>query len=114
MREKMKSKSEIKGLVVQPGTNNPQAGVEIHPFKPFIPRNIEYLVIGSFPGKIHTQHKPADVDWFYGSKRNLFWKILEGVYEMPLPDKRSKQALLTKTKIGIADIILKAVRIDGT
>ena len=88
--------------------------VEIHPFKPFVPARVKYLIIGSFPGKIHTQQKPSNADWFYGSKRNTFWKILEEVYGIPLPDRSSKQELFTKLKMGIADIILKAVRKEGT
>jgi len=87
--------------------------IEIHPFNPFIPPNAEYLIIGSFPGKGQTENV-TDADWFYGTKRNTFWKILEEVYGIPLPDKRSKQELFVKTKIGIADIILKAERTENT
>src|ERR1700712_4536942 len=84
--------------------------IETHLFKPFIPADVKYLILGSFPGKIHTQQKPLDTDWFYGAKRNTFWKIMEDVYEKPLQDKLSKQQLFTDLKIGIADTILKAVR----
>jgi len=93
---------------------NPASSIEIHPFKPFIPPSTKFLIIGSFPGKIHTQEKPSDVDWFYGAKRNTFWKIMEQVYGVTLPDKNSKQQLFAKLKIGIADIILKAIRKEGT
>ncbi len=50
----------------------------------------------------------------YGAKRNTFWKILEAVYHITLEDKKSKQELFAKTKMGIADLILKAVRNNNT
>ena len=87
--------------------------IETHPFKPFIPPGTQYLIIGSFPGKGQTVDVNSD-HWFYGAKRNTFWKILEGVYDISLKDKKSKQELFVKTKMGIADIILKAVRKSNT
>lgn len=87
--------------------------LETHPFKPFVPHGIEYLIIGSFPGKGQTENV-SEADWFYGAKRNTFWKILEAVYDIPLADKKAKQQLFIKTKMGIADIILKAVRTENT
>ncbi len=78
--------------------------IEKHPFPPFIPQNCEILVIGSFPGKESTQEKRKD-DWFYGAKRNQFWKLLENVYELELKTKDDKKKLFEKVKIGIADII---------
>lgn len=88
--------------------------IETHPFEPFIPPGIKYLIIGSFPGKGQTETGVNSNHWFYGAKRNTFWKILEAVYSISLEDKNSKQALFIKTKMGIADIILKAVRKSNT
>lgn len=93
---------------------NDIANIEVHPFEPFIPDGAKYLIIGSFPGKEQTQHKLSDDAWLYGAKRNMFWKILEQVYNISLPDKISKQNLFRKTKTAIADIILKAVRKEST
>ncbi len=88
--------------------------IEIHPFEPFIPGDARYLIIGSFPGKGQTEVDIKSDHWFYGAKRNTFWKILEAVYNIPLKDKHSKQNLFVQTKIGIADIILKAIRKNNT
>ncbi len=44
------------------------------------------------------------------SKANLFWKIIEQVYKTSLQGTTSKQNLFLKAKIGIVDIILKAIR----
>ena len=88
--------------------------IETHPFEPFIPPDIKYLIIGSFPGKGQTEVGTNSDLWFYSAKRNTFWKILEAVYNTPLKTKKSKQDLFRKTNMGIADIILKAVRKDNT
>jgi len=87
--------------------------IETHPFEPFIPPVTKYLIIGSFPGKGQTEISTNN-QWFYGAKRNTFWKILEAVYGISLEDRKSKEELFIKTKMGIADIILKAVRKNNT
>ena len=88
--------------------------IEIHPFKPFIPKGIKYLIIGSFPGKGQTEKIISEADWFYGAKRNTFWKIIEEVYQRELATTSAKQKLFTSLKMGIGDIILKAVRKENT
>lgn len=81
--------------------------IETHPFEPFIPDNATVLIIGSFPGK-NTQD-----DWYYGAKRNQFWKIISSVYNIELKSKADKQELFRKAGIGITDIILKVRRKDN-
>lgn len=100
-----------------PGGHNLQTTnnlIETHPFQPFIPKGIKYLIIGSFPGKGQTEKTISKTDWFYGAKRNTFWKIMEEVYQKELSTTSSKQKLFTSVKMGIADIILKAVRKENT
>ena len=91
----------------------PTESIETHPFAAFIPKNIEYLIIGSFPGKVQADLQLSEEHWFYGAKRNLFWKIIAQVYETPLQGTTSKQNLFIKAKIGITDIILKAIRTEN-
>ncbi|MDB5198551.1 MAG: hypothetical protein JWO92_514 [Chitinophagaceae bacterium] len=88
--------------------------IETHPFPPYIPNNIKYLIIGSFPGKGQTEKTISETDWFYGAKRNTFWKILEEVYKTELKTTSAKQKLFTTLQMGIADIILKAERKENT
>lgn len=88
--------------------------IETHPFKPFIPKGIQYLIIGSFPGKGQTEKVITETDWFYGARRNTFWKIIEEVYQAELSTTSAKQQLFTSLKMGIGDIILKAVRTENT
>jgi hypoxanthine-DNA glycosylase len=84
--------------------------IETHPFKAFIPENVTAIIVGSFPAKEITHKILSDDEWFYGSKRNQFWKIISGVYQMNLTTKAEKQALFKNHKIGIVDIFLKVKR----
>ncbi|HEY5463915.1 MAG TPA: uracil-DNA glycosylase family protein [Hanamia sp.] len=87
--------------------------IETHPFKAFIPENAVTMIVGSFPGKEVTHKVITGDEWFYGSKRNQFWKILSGVYETDLPTRKQKQTLFKKHGIGMADIFLRIKRKDG-
>ena len=82
--------------------------IETHPFEPFVPQSAKYLILGSFI----ALKKPEDTfyDWYYSSKRNQFWKIIEKVYDVHLPDKKSKQKLFSELKIAVSDIICQCER----
>jgi hypoxanthine-DNA glycosylase len=84
--------------------------IELHPFKPFVPKNATTLILGSFPGKEHTQGNTSSECWFYGAKRNRFWDIISQVYETTIESKLEKQQLFTKQGIAITDILLKIQR----
>lgn len=84
--------------------------IEINPFETFIPQNATVLIIGSFPGREQTQGIIDGEQWFYGAKRNQFWKILSEVYQIELATKSSKQNLFDHHGIGITDILLKIKR----
>jgi len=84
--------------------------IETHPFQPFIPTNATILIVGSFPGRDITQKELEKDDWFYGTKRNQFWNIISGVYNIELKNAADKKELFTIKGIAIADIILKARR----
>jgi len=53
-------------------------------------------------------------DWFYATKRNQFWPILEEVYGIELRNKLSRQELFVKLGIAMADIIYQCERKEGT
>lgn len=88
--------------------------IETHPFEAFVPRGIEYLVVGSFPGREHTQSAVPEGQWFYGARRNQFWKILELVYGRELKHRTEKEALFTELRMGITDVIRRAVRLENS
>lgn len=84
--------------------------IETHPFKSFVPPNARYLVLGSFTGKSVGENS---YDWYYGTKRNQFWPILEQVYNVKLDNKKTKQDLFVKLSIAITDIIYQCERKDS-
>lgn len=84
--------------------------IETHPFLPYVPEHTQYIILGSFPGKEQTQAPLTAEDWFYGAKRNQFWKILSGVYQRDLSQKNSKQTLFEEKKIAVTDIVYKVIR----
>lgn len=89
-------------------------GVETHPFEPFIPDDCTVLIIGSFPGREQSQSATEDDRWFYGAKRNQFWKIISVVYQTELISKSSKQNLFNQYGIGLTDILFKVRRINNS
>jgi hypoxanthine-DNA glycosylase len=84
--------------------------IETHPFKAFIPANVATIIVGSFPGREVTHKVLTEDEWFYGSKRNQFWKIISGVYKTELITRKQKQDLFAKHGIGIVDIFLRIKR----
>jgi len=86
--------------------------IETHPFGNFIPSNIKYLLLGSFTAK--SVDSDTEYDWFYASKRNQFWPIIEKVYNIDLHNKSSKVKLYENLSIGIADIIYQCERRNGS
>ena len=91
--------------------------IETHAFGNFVPLNAKYLILGSFTGRQAVKGNIAtddSYDWFYGTRRNQFWPILEKVYGIELRNKLDKQELLNKLGIAMADIIYQCERKQGT
>ncbi len=84
--------------------------IETHPFGNFVPRSAQYLILGSFTGKRSNEDIANGYDWFYGTKRSLFWPILQEVYKVKLNSIEEKQELFNRLKIAITDIILSCER----
>ena len=86
---------------------------EYHPFDSFIPYKCRYLILGSFPGKEFTQEENNILSydsWYYGTKSNLFWKLISDIYNVILITIDNKTNLLNTLKIGISDIIQSCKR----
>ena len=78
---------------------------EYHPFNNFMPKNTRYLILGSFVAK-----KSPEYDWFYSTKRNQFWPILENIYGKELKTKKQKKDLLKELDMAMTDIIKSCER----
>ena len=85
--------------------------IEKHAFGDFVPKNARYLMLGSFTAK--KSNTDLLYDWFYCTKRNQFWPIIEKVYSLNLTDKKSKVDLFTKLGIAFSDMILSCERKDN-
>jgi len=86
--------------------------IETHPLGNFTPKRMHYLLLGSFAAK--GMDSDPNYDWYYGSKYNQFWHIIEKVYSTKLPDKDSKKKLFSDLNFGIADIIYQCERSKGS
>lgn len=92
-------------------------GVETHAFGNFIPPNARYLILGSFSARGAVTEPTSEdnvYDWFYATRRNQFWPILEEIYGISLRNRRSREKLFTQLGIAIADIIHKCIRERNT
>jgi hypoxanthine-DNA glycosylase len=83
--------------------------LEYHPFGSFIPKNVQYLVVGTFPGRQFSQRSTfeneADTYAFSYGGRNQFWRIMEKMYGIELPNRDSKKQLFQTLNMGLLDVI---------
>jgi hypoxanthine-DNA glycosylase len=83
--------------------------LEYHPFGSFIPKNVQYLVVGTFPGRQYSQRtkeeNEADINAFSYGGRNQFWRIMERIYDVELPTRACKKQLFDNINVGLLDLI---------
>ncbi len=83
--------------------------LEKHPFGSFLPDNVQYLVVGTFPGRLYAQRSAeenaVDANAFSYGGRNQFWRIMEKLYAVELPNRDSKKQLFQNLNIGLVDVI---------
>ncbi|MBL7817766.1 MAG: hypothetical protein JNL70_22350 [Saprospiraceae bacterium] len=87
--------------------------LEHHPFGSFLPENVQFLVVGTFPGRQFSQRTSAEnaadtLAFSYGG-RNQFWRIMAALYGVELRTRDEKKALMTQHNIGLIDLV-KACR----
>lgn len=95
-----------------------------HPFEPFIPKGAKKLIIGSIPPPrfciIPQEISNEDVNFYYGSKDNSFWRIMQEIFNTDLQYKNTASAieqrkeLLKNLSIGITDIIDECIHINNS
>lgn len=89
-----------------------------HPYQPFIPENTTKLIVGTLPPPRFSTGdlKPGDVDFCYGSRDGMLWKILDAIFKLDLIYENTKTAIrqrqqfLRENNIGICDIVDSAYR----
>ena len=85
-----------------------------HPFnnrkeKTCITKNTQILILGSFPTH-EVLCKKSPLNYFYGSKKNKFWELLEKSSIINKINENSIIETFEIKKIGIIDIINKCYR----
>ncbi|RYY66404.1 MAG: hypothetical protein EOO12_04330 [Chitinophagaceae bacterium] len=81
----------------------------------YIPKDATAILLGTFPSVLIREAfgriRSGDVDFFYGSKDNNFWRDLSIIYERPLDQERTeaairqRMALLDDLRLGLSDAI---------
>lgn len=95
-----------------------------HPYPPFLPKDVEKLIVGTLPPPRFTTGEllEDDVDFCYGSRDGQLWKIIDQMFNLNLKYENTKEAIqqrsdfLIQHKIGVCDMIEYAYRekIDAT
>lgn len=86
---------------------------ETHPWEPFIPKNINKLILGTFPT---AEINRGAYDFFYPNPNNDFWRLIFEVAGKKLDDYKKdepiviRKQILEDLKLGIGDIGKKILR----
>lgn len=86
---------------------------ESHTWEPFIPKNTDKLILGTFPTK--DKYRGA-YEFFYPNPNNDFWRVIFEVAGKKLDDFHqtepinARKQILSYLKLGIADIGKKVLR----
>ena len=89
-----------------------------HPYKPFIQKDTEKLIVGTLPPPRFSigRLKEGDVDFCYGSRDGLLWPILDRIfllnlkYESSVAAIKQRKDFLQDHNIGICDIVSSCER----
>lgn len=72
-----------------------------HTFAPLYDANSKILILGSFPSV-----KSRERGFYYGHKRNRFWKVISAILEVEEPQTiEEKKAMLLNAHIAVYDVI---------
>ena len=79
---------------------------QIMAFPPIIQGNSRVLILGSMPGV-----QSLEAQQYYAHPQNQFWKIIEGLFDRPLPpDYDSRTIFLLERHIALWDVIHSCYR----
>lgn len=80
-----------------------------HEIAPVYDKDSRILILGSFPSV-----KSREVGFFYGHPQNRFWKVLAGIFNVPVPVTiEEKKEMLLAHRIAVWDVIASC-RIIGS
>lgn len=84
---------------------------EQHPFLNLhAPGNINHLIVGTFPCTVNGQNP----QWFYGSTKNYFWRIMQAIFDHPFFGLVETQVEWARANhLWFSDIYLEVTRNNG-
>lgn len=95
-----------------------------HPYAPFIPEGATKLIIGTIPPQRFCLNiknlQENDVDFYYGSQDNYFWRIVSQILDAKLLFENTQDAInerkkiLADNNIGITDIIESCIHVNSS
>lgn len=92
--------------------------LETHPFGPFFPENMKYLITGTFPGRKFAQRSKLENEIdemaFSYAGKNLLWKIFSDLYQIELITKTQKKAFLSNLQVGLLDLYYEVERLKDS
>jgi len=71
-----------------------------HPFPPILDHHTRILFLGSFPSIASFEHS-----FYYAHPRNLFWPIMETIFDVKFENNDDKKAFCLEKGIGLWDVI---------
>lgn len=73
----------------------------VHPFPPVFDSRSEILILGTLPSV-----KSRENDFYYGHRRNRFWRVLAELLSAEVPHtKEEKTALLLQNRLALWDVV---------
>lgn len=104
---------------MEQGFNKKDSSLKVfkHPYEPFINYQTTRLIIGTTPPNrftdpsLNNQILGDDVNFYYGSRDNNFWLIINEIFKVNMIAENSNEAIkqrkrfLENNKIGVLDII---------
>lgn len=103
------SEKELEGV-----KSNVEETTETHPFVPFIDNATTTLIVGTFPPHrfFSGDLKKDDVNWFYGSRDNSLWLLLENLFGDFGNDVETRKRRCEKLGIGFLDLFYRIRRYE--
>ncbi|MFA6188030.1 MAG: DNA-deoxyinosine glycosylase [Sulfuricurvum sp.] len=80
-----------------------------HPFSPIIDDHTRVLFLGSFPSIASFEHS-----FYYAHARNVFWPIMERIFNVILKNNEDKKAFCLVNGIGLWDVISSCERSNSS
>ena len=78
---------------------------EEYSFPPIIGNNSKILILGSFPSVLSVKNS-----FYYGNKRNQFWKIMNDIFQENATTNEEKEELVLRKGIALWDSVKRCER----